>query len=444
MSQEGVRPSTAAETSAGPSIPKGFKGYLQFTGPGLLVAMAWLSAGDLVASSVSGADYGYALIWALVMSLVARYFFVSAIGKYILANNQGSDSIMAGFRRIWRVLPVLIGVITFIVGFIVQTYIIKGAATAVYHLLGSPGDSAWGVFVFAILLVGLTTAMLLAGRQYKVLELIARISVVALIITFVVIVAMRGFDVVELARGLVFQLPADEGGFRSIVIVAAIIGAVGGSAANLLYPYFLRDKGWNRPEYRKLQIVDLLVGIVAMVIINLAVWITAAETVHGRNFALEDENDLAQMMQLAIGPAGPVLLWLGLFFVTFNSFPAYSYGFTKVLLDGVRHTFPRVSDAKADLETIPAFRWLQIGVLLGLPLLFSLPMAPNFVVLTIAGQALQALTGPIIIVGIIILTSSRRFMLSSHVNKWWETLALLLIGAIGLWATYGTVQGFFT
>jgi hypothetical protein len=130
--------------------------------------------------------------------------------------------------------------------------------------------------------------------------------------------------------------------------------------------------------------------------------------------------------------------------VTFNSFPAYSYGFTKVLLDGVRHTFPRVSDAEADLETIPAFRWLQIGVLLGLPLLFSLPMAPNFVVLTIAGQALQALTGPIIIVGIIILTSSRRFMLSSHVNKWWETLALLLIGAIGLWATYGTVQGFFT
>ena len=441
MPREGVRPSTG--TATGPTIPKGIKGYVQFTGPGLLVAMAWLSAGDLVASSVSGADYGYALIWALVMSLVARYFFVSAIGKYVLANNEGSDSIMAGFRRIWRVLPVVIGAITFLVGFIVQTYIIKGAAAAIYNLVGRPGDSAWGVFAFAVVLVGLTTLMLLAGRQYKVLELIARISVVALIITFVIIVALRGFDVAELARGLVFQLPDDEGGFRSIVIVAAIIGAVGGSAANLLYPYFLRDKGWNRPEYRKLQIVDLLIGIVAMVIINLAIWITAAETVHGRNFTLNDENDLAQMMQLAIGAPGPILLWLGLFFVTFNSFPAYSYGFTKILLDGVRHTFPRVSDPDADLETIPTFRWLQVGILLFLPLLFSLPMAPNFVVLTIAGQALQALTGPIIIAGIIILTSSRRFMMSGYVNKWWENAALLLIGAIGLWATYGTVKGFF-
>lgn len=442
----------AEETSAGPSspsvpkgpsIPKGFKGYVQFTGPGLLVAMAWLSAGDLVTASVSGADYGYALIWALVISLIARYFFVSAIGKYILANNEESDSIMAGFRRLWRGLPILMGAVGFVVGFIVQTYIIKGAAAALYNLAGRPGDSGWGVFVVAILLVGLTTAMLLAGRQYKVLELLARLSVVALLVTFMIIVALRGFDVMELLRGLVFQVPEDAGGFRSIVIVAAIIGAVGGSAANLLYPYFLRDKGWNRPEYRKLQIVDLLIGIVAMVIINLAVWIMAAETLQGREFSIQDENDLAQMMQLGIGAPGPVLLWLGLFFVTFNSFPAYSYGFTKVLLDGVRHTFPQVSDPADDLERIPGFRWLQIGVLLCLPLLFSLPMAPNFVVLTIAGQALQALTGPIIIVGIIILTSSRRFMMAAYVNKWWETLALLLIGAIGLWATFGTIRSFF-
>lgn len=433
----------AEETPAGPAIPRGIKGYVQFTGPGLLVAMAWLSAGDLVTASVSGADYGYALMWALVLSLAARYFFVSAIGKYILANNEGSDSIMAGFGRLWRGLPVIMGVVGFLVGFIVQTYIIKGAAISIYNLIGRPGDSPWGVFVLAVLLVAATVAMLLSGRQYKVLELVARVSVVALLITFMIVVALRGFDVIELLRGLIFKLPADAGGFRAVVIVAAIIGAVGGSAANLLYPYFLKDKGWNRPEYRKLQIVDLLIGIVAMVIINLAIWITAAETLRGRQFGIEDENDLAQMMQMGIGAPGPILLWIGLFFVTFNSFPAYSYGFTKVFLDGVRHTFPRVSNPDADLETIPTFRWIQVGVLLFLPMFFSLPVAPNFVVLTIAGQALQALTGPIIIVGIIILTSSRRFMMNSYVNRWWETAALMLIGAIGLWATYGTIKGFF-
>ena len=40
--------------------------------------MAWLSAGDLVSASVSGSTYGYALMWALVLALFARFFFVSA------------------------------------------------------------------------------------------------------------------------------------------------------------------------------------------------------------------------------------------------------------------------------------------------------------------------------------------------------------------------------
>jgi hypothetical protein len=42
-------------------------------------------------------------------------------------------------------------------------------------------------------------------------------------------------------------------------------------------------------------------------------------------------------------------------------------------------------------------------------------------------------------VGVIILTTSKRFMLPEYVNKWWETVALLIIGGIGLWATYGIV-----
>jgi hypothetical protein len=115
-------------------VPSTFMEYVRALGPGILVAMAWLSAGDLVSASVSGSTYGYALMWALVLALFARYFFVSAIGKYVLCNNQGDTSILAGFGRLWRGLPALIGVIAFILGFTYQTYIIKGAATALGHL----------------------------------------------------------------------------------------------------------------------------------------------------------------------------------------------------------------------------------------------------------------------------------------------------------------------
>jgi Mn2+/Fe2+ NRAMP family transporter len=423
-------------------VPSTFIEYVRALGPGVLVAMAWLSAGDLVSASVSGSTYGYALMWALVLALFARYFFVSAIGKYVLCNNQGDNSILAGFGRLWRGLPALIGVIAFILGFTYQTYIIKGAATALWHLFGGIGNEEWGIFIFAVLLVGVTTLMLIRGSQYKTLETIARVSVGILLLTFLIAVAIHGFDPIALLRGLIFSVPADTGAFGAVLVLAAIIGAVGGSAANLLYPYFMQDKGWDRPAYRKLQIFDLLTGILAMIFINLAVWIVAAEVLAGGGgLAIEDPEDLATMMGRGVGLLGPLLLWIGLFFVTFTSFPAFSFGFTKVLLDGVQRSFSGRVETYENPEDHRAFKWIQIGLLLVLPLIFSLPMAPSFIALTIAGNALGAITGPIIIVGIIVLTTSKKFMLPEYVNKWWETVALLIVGGIGLWATYGVVAG---
>jgi Mn2+/Fe2+ NRAMP family transporter len=431
---------TEADRTAEARVPSTFMEYVRALGPGILVAMAWLSAGDLVSASVSGSTYGYALMWALVVSLFARYFFVSAIGKYVLCNSQGDPSILAGFGRLWRGLPALVGVIAFILGFTYQTYAIKGAATALYHLLGEVGNQGWTIFIFAVLLVGLVIFMLLTGHQYKRLEILGQISVAILILTFLIAVAIHGFDPIALLSGLAFRLPADTGGFGAVLIVAAIIGAVGGSAANLLYPYFMQDKGWDRPAYRKLQIIDLLAGIFAMIVINLAIWIVAAEVLAGGGgIAIEQPEDLATMMGRGVGLIGPLLLWIGLFFITFDTFPVFAFGFTKVLLDGLQRTFPRQVQTYENPENHPAFNWIQIGALLILPLIFSLPMAPSFITLTIAGNALGAVTGPIIIVGVIILTTRKKFMLPEYVNKWWETVALLIIGGIGLWATYGIV-----
>jgi Mn2+/Fe2+ NRAMP family transporter len=438
----GAEPPTEAQ------VPTTFGQYVRALGPGLLVSLAWLSAGDLVSASVSGSTYGYTLMWALVTALFARYFFVSAIGKYVLCNRHGDISILAGFARLWRGLPLIVGSIAFVLGFIYQTYIIKGAATALYELMGGFGDSPWAVFVVAVVLVGVTIFMLSRGQQYRTLELIAKVSVGILMLTFFLAVGINGFDAPALLRGLVFQIPADtEGTFGVVLILASIIGAVGGSAANLLYPYFMEDRGWTSPRFRKLQVFDLLVGIMAMVVINLAVWIVAAETLGGgAGVAIQEAEDLALMMGRGVGALGPLLLWIGLFFVTFTSFPAYSFGFTKVLLDGIQRTFPRGrrSEEVPDPESHRAFKSIQIGALLILPLFFSLPAAPNFIALTIAGTAMAAITGPIIIVGVIALTSSKKFMLPEYTNKWWETIALLVIGGIGLWAMYEVVAGLFS
>ena len=90
----------------------------------------------------------------------------------------------------------------------------------------------------------------------------------------------------------------------------------------------------------------------------------------------------------------------------------------------------------------PIFRVSQIGLLIILPLIFSLPGTSDFIVLTILANAMAVLTAPIILVGVILITNNRRWMLAEYRNKWWENLILLVVAGIGLWATYGLLKSF--
>jgi Mn2+/Fe2+ NRAMP family transporter len=44
------------------AVPKSFSQYVRSMGPGLVVALTWLGAGDLVDSAVAGGHYGYSLM----------------------------------------------------------------------------------------------------------------------------------------------------------------------------------------------------------------------------------------------------------------------------------------------------------------------------------------------------------------------------------------------
>ena len=100
-------------------LPRGL-GLVTSVGPGLVLAMSFLGTGDLVSSSVSGASYGYALLWTLILSLVARTFIISSIAKYTLMNRHGDSQILDGFARLSPVLPGVMAAVVLVAGFITQ------------------------------------------------------------------------------------------------------------------------------------------------------------------------------------------------------------------------------------------------------------------------------------------------------------------------------------
>ena len=419
---------------------RNFKEYTRAMGPGLVVAFMWLGTGDLIDSSVAGASYGYSLIWGLALALICRYFYVSNVSKYVLCNAMGDDGILKGFSRLWKGFPILLGTAGIALGFVYESYLIKAAGVALSYLTGQFAGQSVTEFLWAAAIALFAVFVVLARKQYAFLEILARISAVILILTFMTAVVIQGVDVPALIRGLSFGVPADKGAFGAMLVVVALIGGVGGSAANLLYPYFIAEKGWTGPAFRKMQRYDLLTGVASIVVINLAVWVVAAEALGGSSKSISSPEDLAEMMRIAIGEAGPTVLWIGLFFVAFTSIPSYSAGFSKLFIDGIHKSFPSRAERYGSIKQDPLYKPAMVGMLIP-PLIFSLPFAPNVVVLTVIGSAFAVFSAPIIIAGVILLTSNKKFMLPGYANHWWETLILVAIGAVGIWAIYHLIVG---
>ncbi|PAU91069.1 hypothetical protein CK505_07840 [Kocuria sp. WN036] len=419
------------------ALPKGL-GLVTSLGPGLVLAMTFLGTGDLVSSSVSGANYGYALLWTLILSLIARTFIISAIAKYTLMNRFGDTQILEGFKRILPWLPGFMAVVVLIAGFVTQATFLKASAIGLYQLTGGSWGGSWGNFVCALVVMGVTLFMVTRKRSFVILEYFARFASVAMILAFLYALVQIGhFDVGGFVRGMAFEMPPNslDSAFAPIVIASATIGTIAGNMPNMLYSGFMKDKGWVGPRYRRIQQLDLVAGMAPLLVINLLFWIVAAEFSRDNpGFVINTEHDLSQMMNLAVGPIGPILLWLCIFLAAMTSFPPQSRGFAQLAVNGI-HLSTRGGQKflGGRDEQDPLFKKIQVIGFIVLPLLASLPAAPNLIALNIVGTSVSTvLSLPFIVVGILVLTGSKKFMADYAVNKWWQTALLAVLGIIAI------------
>ncbi len=66
-------------------------------GPGLVYLVSSIGPTDLITNSAAGANYGYSLIWILLVSSVSLYVVLEATARYVLATGE---SLLAGYQRV--------------------------------------------------------------------------------------------------------------------------------------------------------------------------------------------------------------------------------------------------------------------------------------------------------------------------------------------------------
>ncbi len=400
-------------------------------GPGLVVALTWLGAGDLVDSAVAGGHYGYSLMWAMVIALFVRFAFVSIIAKYQLCNQHG-ESVMAGLRRIHPGLPWFVGLIGLMFVHFYGSYMVKGMGEASARLLGWLPAWGWSLFWVCI------AAVFLFRGAYRHVEMIFYAFLVMLSVSMLGVALWSGPDPLAAAKGaLLFDVPEQIGQFSALLVIVSLIGAVGGSISNLLYPYFMQQKGWRGPKFRRLQIYDLAFGTLVLVILNLSVWTIGAEVLHPRGITLKDIDDLAGLLTLTLGVLGGPIFYLGVFAALYSSAIGNATGYGLLCVDVVNVSRPSgpLPARRGALNQLSLYR-LVVAWGLFSPLIWSLPGMPGFIVLTIVANAATVVVLPVLCGSLWYISARTSFIGANYRNSVWENALMAALFTLSLWGAW--------
>jgi Mn2+/Fe2+ NRAMP family transporter len=412
-------------------VPHSFWEYLRSFGPGIVIVLTWLGAGDVVDMGVAGANYGYSLMWVLVAAIVMRFIFVSLIARYQLCNQHG-EGVLDGLARLHRGYAPVLFVAVIVMGHVYGSYMTVGVGEVCRNLFRAGQTWQWALLCNGV-------ALLLVFRPaYERLETIFKVLLGVLAISFVGAALWVGVNFTGLAQGLYrIEMPDQRGDFNPLLVAGAMIGAVGGSLMNLAYPYFLEAKGWRGPQYRRVQFYDLLLAVIAMIVLNLAVWTLGAELLYPDR-QINQLDDLPRLLSTVLSEGGRGLFYLGIFAAVYTSVLGHAAGLAYMGSHAWLRWQAGTSPIKSDYRHHPLYRWIAVWCLVS-PLIWTLPGMPDFVTLTLIANSAQVVMLPLLAGGLWWITASARYIGAQYRNRWWENLVMALLFALAIYGAVGSV-----
>ncbi|MCP5047486.1 MAG: divalent metal cation transporter [bacterium] len=272
-------------------------------GPGFLVAAAFIGPGTVVTATSAGAKYGYALIWVVVVSIIAAIVLQEMAGRFSLST--GMDVAAALVRltekkwlkiifQVLAFLAIIVGCTAYEAGNII------GGSIGLEMLTG--GDKRLWIFLISVIAI-----LLLWRRNYKLIEKVLVGLVVVMGASFLISVIIVKPSLSSIAGGFIPSVP--EG---SVLTVLALLGTT-------VVPYniFLHSatilKKWKSKEDIPRMRTDTFLSIGLGGVITAAVVITASAAFFLKGIHITGPADLSSQLKPLYGNLAEFFFGIGLF-----------------------------------------------------------------------------------------------------------------------------------
>ncbi|SFU62343.1 Mn2+ and Fe2+ transporters of the NRAMP family [Pustulibacterium marinum] len=228
-------------------------------GPGLLFAGAAIGVSHLVQSTRAGAEFGFGLIWALLLVNLFKYPFFKFAPQYAMATGE---SVLHGYKKLGTWVLWIYFILNIATMFTIQTAVTIVTAGLAANLFGITANPViWSVIISII-----CVAILIIGK-YKLLDTLMKIIVSTLTISTIVALCIAFFNTEE-AQSWQQILPTDT---ASIAFLIAFMGWMPAPIdVSIWQSLWALEKNKDDKEYdAKSSMFDFNFGYIAATIIGL-------------------------------------------------------------------------------------------------------------------------------------------------------------------------------
>lgn len=290
---------------------KKFLKKLKNIGPGALVAAAFIGPGTVTSCSVSGASYGYTLLWAMLFSTISVIIMQEMAARLGIVKQIGlGEALRVKFtgKASRIILAVLVIAAVFIGNIAYETGNISGSILGLQTAF-EPLNTNMGKIIIALVIAVIAFVLLFSG-SYKYIENFLTALVVIMGVIFLVCAIAVGPDWLAVLKGL-FRPSAPEGG--SWMTIAALMGTT-------VVPYNIylhassAAKKWHDPEEDISSArMDSILSIGLGGVISMCIIICAATTINATGGEITSGAEMAKSLEPLLGNWATAFFGIGLF-----------------------------------------------------------------------------------------------------------------------------------
>jgi len=277
-------------------------------GPGLLVTAAFIGPGTITTASVAGANFGFALIWTLLFSVIATILLQSMAARLGVATGQD----LAQALRAHIKTPYLKALASFLV---ISAIGVGSAAYEAGNLSGASMGLA-GIFpgVSAQIwtpLIAVCSAILLYSGKHKVVENALILLVILMSLVFISTLIMAAPPMAKVFAGFIPTMPSG-----SITTVLALIGTTIVPYNLFLHSGVLAAQDHSKSDKDtviKQTNLDTGLSITLGGVITLAILSTASVAFYGTDAGKISAANMAVQLEPLLGEAAHYFFAIGLF-----------------------------------------------------------------------------------------------------------------------------------